>query len=172
MGYLQQNPWQIQLNQPENTAKFCWSNLLRFSVPKNRDIFLISVSSDQLHPSAMMWVKLLLNLVKWSEVKVKVAWSCLTLQPHGLYSPWNSPGQITGVGSLSLLQWIFLTQESNQSLLHCRWILYQLSYEGSPYPNTWGKWTSSLSWLDVTEWSELSITGIELIWLKASRVTF
>ena len=68
-----------------------------------------------------------------------------SLQPHGLYSPWNSPGQITGVGSLSLLQWIFLTQESNQSLLHCRWILYQLSYEGSPYPNTWGKWTSSLS---------------------------
>ena len=30
----------------------------------------------------------------------------------------------TGVGSLSLLQWIFLTQESNQGLLHCRWILY------------------------------------------------
>ena len=38
----------------------------------------------------------------------------------------------TGVGSLSLLQWIFLTQESNQGLLHCRWILYQLSYQGSP----------------------------------------
>ena len=37
-----------------------------------------------------------------------------------------------GVGSLSLLQWIFLTQESNQDLLHCRQILYQLSYEGSP----------------------------------------
>ena len=38
----------------------------------------------------------------------------------------------TGVGSLSLLQWIFLTQESNQGLLHCRQILYQLSYQGSP----------------------------------------
>ena len=38
----------------------------------------------------------------------------------------------TGVDSLSLLQRIFLTQESNWSLLHCRWILYQLSYEGSP----------------------------------------
>ena len=35
----------------------------------------------------------------------------------------------SGVGSLSLLQRIFPTQESNQSLLHCRWILYQLSYE-------------------------------------------
>ena len=38
----------------------------------------------------------------------------------------------TGVGSLSLLQWIFLTQELNWGLLHCRRILYQLSCEGSP----------------------------------------
>ena len=38
----------------------------------------------------------------------------------------------TGVGSLSLLQGIFLTQELNQDLLHCRRILYQLSYQGSP----------------------------------------
>ena len=38
----------------------------------------------------------------------------------------------TGVGSLSFLQWIFPTQESNWSLLHCRWILYQLSYQGIP----------------------------------------
>ena len=38
----------------------------------------------------------------------------------------------TGVGSLPLLQGIFPTQESNQGLLHCRWSLYQLSYEGSP----------------------------------------
>ena len=37
-----------------------------------------------------------------------------SLWPRGLYSPWNSPGQNTGVGSLSLLQWIFPTQESNQ----------------------------------------------------------
>ena len=93
-----------------------------------------------------------------------------SLQPRGLYSPWNSPGQNTGVGSqfpspadlpnpgieprspalqedslpaeppgktknigvgsLSLLQGIFPTQESNQALLHCRQILYQLSHEG------------------------------------------
>ena len=37
----------------------------------------------------------------------------------------------TGVGSLSLLQWIFPTQESNWGLLHCRRILYQLSQQGS-----------------------------------------
>ena len=54
-----------------------------------------------------------------------------SLQPHGLQSPWNSPGQNTGVGSLSLLQGIFPTQESNRGLLQCRQILYQLSYQGS-----------------------------------------
>ena len=47
--------------------------------------------------------------------------------------PQGKPRNI-GVGSLSLLQWIFLTQESNQGLLHCRQILYQLSYQGSPPP--------------------------------------
>ena len=57
-----------------------------------------------------------------------------SLQPHGLYSPWNSPGQNTAVGSLSLLQGIFLTQESNRGLLHCRRILYQLNYQGSQFP--------------------------------------
>ena len=55
-----------------------------------------------------------------------------SLQPHGLYSPWNSPGQNTGMETLPLLKWIFPTQESNQGLLHCRWILYQLRYQGSP----------------------------------------
>ena len=45
-------------------------------------------------------------------------------------SPWNSPGQNTGVGNLSLLQGIFLTQELNWGLLHCRQILYQLNYQG------------------------------------------
>ena len=54
-----------------------------------------------------------------------------SLQPHGLYSPRNSPGQNTGVGSLSLLQGIFPTQGSNPGLLHCRQILYQLRHKGS-----------------------------------------
>ena len=55
-----------------------------------------------------------------------------SLQPNGLYSPWSSPGQNTGVGSLYLLQDIFPTQGSNPGLPHCRRILYQLSQEGSP----------------------------------------
>ena len=54
-----------------------------------------------------------------------------SLWSHGLYSPWNSPGQNTGVGSLSLLQGIFPTQGLNPGLLGCRWILYQLSHKES-----------------------------------------
>ena len=54
-----------------------------------------------------------------------------SLWPHGLYSPWNSPGQNTGVGSLSLLQGTFPTQGSNTGLWHCKWILYQLSHQGT-----------------------------------------
>ena len=54
-----------------------------------------------------------------------------SLQPHGLYSPWNSLGQNTGVGSLFLLQGNFPTQRSNPGLPHCRRILYQLNHKGS-----------------------------------------
>ena len=43
----------------------------------------------------------------------------------------------TGGDGLSLLQQIFLTQESNWSLLHCRWILYHLSHRGSPRILEW-----------------------------------
>ena len=55
-----------------------------------------------------------------------------SLWPHGLYSPWNSPGQNTGVGSHFLFQGIFPTQGSNPGLPHCRRILYQLIHQGSP----------------------------------------
>ena len=60
-----------------------------------------------------------------------------SLWPHGLYSPWNSPGQNTGVGSLSLLQRIFPTQGLNPGLLHCRQILYQVSHKVSPRILEW-----------------------------------
>ena len=61
---------------------------------------------------------------------MKVAQSCPT--PCNLYSPWNSPGQNTGVGSRSLHQGIFPTQGSNPGLPHFRQILYQLNHKGSP----------------------------------------
>ena len=54
-----------------------------------------------------------------------------------LHEPWNSPGQNTGVGSLSFLQRIFPTQGSISGLLHCRWIVYQLSHKGSPRTLEW-----------------------------------
>ena len=56
-----------------------------------------------------------------------------SLRPHRLYSPWHSPGQNTRVSSCSILHGIVPTQGSNPGLLHCRWILYQLSHEGSPF---------------------------------------
>ena len=70
-------------------------------------------------------------LFQWVKVK-----SCSvvsdSLWPHGLYSPWNSSNQNTGVGSLFLLQ-IFPTQGLNPALPHGRQTLYQLSHQGSPY---------------------------------------
>ena len=54
-----------------------------------------------------------------------------SLRPHGLYSPWNSLGQNTEVGSLSLLQGIFPTQGLNPGLLPWGQIVYHLSYQGS-----------------------------------------
>ena len=55
-----------------------------------------------------------------------------SLLPHQLYSPWNSAGHSIGLGSLSLLQEVFLTQGLNPGLLHCRQILNQLNRKGSP----------------------------------------
>ena len=64
----------------------------------------------------------------WKWKSLSHVWLFAT--PWTIYSPWNSPGQNTGVGGLSLLQGIFSTQGSNPGLLHCRRILYQLSYQG------------------------------------------
>ena len=68
-----------------------------------------------------------------------------SLRPHGLYSPWNSPGQNTGVGSRFLLLGIFPTQGLNPGLSHCRRTLYQLSHKGSP-----------LVYLEHLLWSKIS----------------
>ena len=64
---------------------------------------------------------------------MRLVQSCPTLcNLMGLYCPWNSPSQNTGVGSHSLLQEIFPTQGLNLGLPHCRWNPYQLSHQGSP----------------------------------------
>ena len=63
-------------------------------------------------------------------ISVLVTQSCLILCDP-MVSPWNSPGKNTEVGCHSLLLGIFPTQGSNLGLLHCRQILYHLSYQGS-----------------------------------------
>ena len=56
-----------------------------------------------------------------------------TLQVDSLLSELPGKHKNIGLSSQSLLQEIFSTQELNPGLLHCRWILYQLSYQGSPF---------------------------------------
>ena len=77
------------------------------------------------------------------ESESEVAQSCPnSLGPHGLYPirllhPWDFPGKNAGVDCHFLLQGIFLTQESNPGLPHCRQMLYRLSHQGSQV-----KWVS------------------------------
>ena len=72
------------------------------------------------------------------------------LQVDSLLSEPSGKPKDTGVGSLSLLQGTFLTQETNQCLLHCRQIFYQLSYPGSLTPSQPGL----ISRIDITYYHE------------------
>ena len=72
---------------------------------------------------------------KWS-ASCSVVSDCL--QPHGLYSPWNSPGQNTGLGSCSLFQGIFATQGSIPGLLQCRQIFFFLPADPPGKPKNTG----------------------------------
>ena len=101
-----------------------------FSQPRNRT--RVSCIVGRFFTDWAMREALLLRdkwmLKKWSESHSFMSDSLL---PHGLYSPWNSPGLNTGVGSCFLFQGIFSTQGLNPDLPCCRWILYQLSHQGS-----------------------------------------
>ena len=93
-------------------------------------------TASQQHYHIIQWL-LTFKLTKSSQIShihVCESHSVMSdsLRPHGLYSPWNSPGQNTGVGGLSLLQGIFPNHGLNPGLPHCRQILYQLSHKGSP----------------------------------------
>ena len=90
------------------------------------------VCFERFHTIGKCWSKGRLIIKKEREtatnwLKVKV-WKSLS-HVRLFATPW------TGVGSLSLLQGIFLTQGSNPGLPHCRWVLYQLSHRGSPHPD-------------------------------------
>ena len=69
------------------------------------------------------------SCAEWKGKSLSRVWLFVT---PWIYSPWNSPGQNTGVDSRSLLQGIFPTQRSNPGLPHCRQIFYQLNLQGSP----------------------------------------
>ena len=79
--------------------------------------------------SALTWEKSNHTLKKWSQSCSVLSTLCDPID----YSPWNSLGQNTGEGSISLLQEIFPNQGSNPGLLHCRQIFYQLSHKRSPH---------------------------------------
>ena len=95
----------------------------------------------------IIWFSRLQNILvnMWNESRSVASDS---LWPHDLYGPWNSPGQNTGVGSLSLLQGIFPTQGLNPGLPQCRRILYQLSPKWSPRILEWVAYpvSSGSSW--------------------------
>ena len=86
--------------------------------------------SNQGSPGVLQWVAYPFSSGS-SQPRSQTGVSCIA---GGFFTSWAT-GKLknAGAGSLSLLQWIFPTQESNQGLLHCRWILYQLSYQGSPF---------------------------------------
>ena len=67
-------------------------------------------------------------ILKWKLPSCVWLWDPMDYTVHG-----NSPGQTTGMGSLSFLQGIVPTQGSNPGLPPCRQILYQLSYKGNPF---------------------------------------
>ena len=93
------------------------------------------------------------SAMKWSESRSVMSDS---MRPHGLDSPWNSPGQNTGVGNLSLLQGIFQTQGSNPGLPHCRQSLYQLSHKGSPRILEWVAYLFSRGSSQPRNWTRVS----------------
>ena len=111
------------------SIEYCWlpSQILA-------DWIHIGVFLGLLFGSIALYVCLCNSTMKWSESRLVMSDS---LRPHGLYSPWISSGQNTGLDSLSLLQGICPTQGSNPGLSHCRRILYQLSHKGSPKILEW-----------------------------------
>ena len=102
-----------------------------------------------------------------------------SLWPHGLYSPWISPGRNTEVGGLSLLQEIFPTQGSNAGFLNCRQILYQLSHKGSPRILEWVAIPFSRGSSQSRDWTSVSyIAGrfftiwARIKWVKRKPYSF
>ena len=145
----------IRVFSNESVLRIRWPKYWSFSFnisPSNEHPGLISFRMDWLDLLAFQGT--LKSLLQYHSSKASILWhsafftvqlshpymttqSCPALCNPMDYSPWNFPGQNTGVDSLSLLQGIFPTQGSNPGLQHCRQILYQLSYKRSPRILEW-----------------------------------
>ena len=110
----------------------------------NATVFMIEISSEKKTNKKKQQKKTLISVLSTSQGGTVhclcVYESCSvvsnSLRLHGLYSPWKSPGQNTGVSSLSPFQGILPNQGSNPGLPHCKQILYQLSHQGIVYAST------------------------------------
>ena len=107
---------------PKRTESMCLHKNLYMSVYSR--LFIIAKSGNSLN------VHQLINKV-WYIFATPWTVACRVLLSMGF------PGKNTGVGCHFLLQGIFRTQGSNPGLLHCRQILYCLSYQGSPISIRW-----------------------------------
>ena len=133
----------IRVFSNESALRIRWPKYWSFSFnisPSNEHPGLISFKMDWLDLLAVQGT--FKSLLKHHSSKASVLWHSasfivqLSVTPWTvaawLLRAWNSPGKNTGVGSHSFLQGIFLTQEWNLNLLHCRRILYHLSHQESP----------------------------------------
>ena len=101
----------------------CWSPGLNSGI-WDFAVVLLCPCISQGFPEKFQWKVMFVYTCVYTSVQFSRSVVSDSLRPHGLYSPWNSPGQNTGKGSRSLLQVIFPTQGSNPGLPHCRWILF------------------------------------------------
>ena len=129
-----------------------WCRVLRISAKSNLSILLevflelhliFHTLFDILFSSYLVFIPFLLDAACFLN-KIQIPLHCFParsetrlytyscgLQTARFLCPWDSPGKNTRVGCHALLHGIFLTQESNPGLLHCRQTLYPLSHQGS-----------------------------------------
>ena len=133
--------WRIHMDRVSGLQSMCTQRVRHDWVTKHST----TLTSQRQNNKRSWWVVKMLVEIKFVDKngtnpskRVNVSCSVVPsflrphwLQPTRLLCPWDFPGKDTGVGCYFLLQGIFPTQGSNPGLLHCRQILYQLSYKGS-----------------------------------------
>ena len=150
--YLEINPMFSEISANSFMVFLCvWTNLpltgapihlllrvwkVKVKVPQTFCVTLLksSLSGSSVHGILQTWI------LEWEAIPFSTGssqpndWTqSFPLQVNSLLAEPPGKPKNTEAGSLSLLQWIFLTQDSNQGLLHCRQILYQLNNQRSPY---------------------------------------